>query len=315
MNKLIALFTVAFAALACNANGFDITESKFVSTVEFSSEYIHHGRREGRQNLKASAEIGASALDFQGYLGMRSTLFFRGESIFLGDDVLPSERKVSANDISPYCGFTYGVPGIVTLDIGYAAHFYGGLGSLVNTSDLAVENQPNGYEIERNTHEIYAGAAFNAVLSPKVYVFYDCNRGEFDCTASALYAYNFDRVGIPNFTFEGAVKVGYDYAKKPFAIKNFYQIAPQPDGLQEPNNESGPNDAYAALYARSGDKKDYVYLNLTANLVHRCNDKTHVYLGANFACNGASLANWNNAIAARGHKKMLWFSGGVECRF
>ncbi|MDR1438179.1 MAG: hypothetical protein LBI69_03935 [Puniceicoccales bacterium] len=319
MKKTIALLATAFSALMCNAGALEIPQFKLASKIGFDSEYVNHGRKEGHQNVQMSAEVGSDMFGAHAYAGARSVLFLKDDSVELGiknngeaGSSLALTRSISANEIAPYFGFTYDVQDAVTLDAGYVAHVYTNLKALANTKNATDSNidtkGPDGYDIARNTSEIYLGASFDVAFMPKVYVSYDFNREEFDFNASAVYSYDLDQVGIPHFAFESSLKAGYDYAKRPFGIKEFYQTPPNTPA-------SNKDKALTDLYTFKDNNKGYVYVKLAAGLVYRYNEQVNIYFGGSFTSNGASDNNWNNAPIGGKHKNTLAFNSNVVVSF
>ncbi|MDR2030356.1 MAG: hypothetical protein LBP65_02730 [Puniceicoccales bacterium] len=268
--------------------------------IGFNTEYVNHGRREGEKCIQMAVETGLDFGGGHGYIGATSALMLA--------DSIPwwsHGRALSMNNISPYIGYSHDLANCCVLDIGYTAHLYTNVKPFerwLNMNDGWWGEQL--YPIDDNSNEFYIGVTADVVCSPKLYLAYDFNRKEFDLVGSIRYGYDLTACGLNNFSLEGKAHVGYDYAKRPFGVKNFFKDVAGIGSFDNP------------IEGRFRDQcKDYFYFGLGADLVYKYNEQSNVRIGARYEVNSTSKNHWNNALFGGGHKGLIWFSSAVEFSF
>jgi hypothetical protein len=289
MKKTLATLALAapFGALAA----FDMPALNLNSKIGFDSEYVNHGRKEGQENMTASAEIAMPVMGGQAYAGASTVLMIEDSERYMlfdprgsnGPEVLELTSIGSFAEVSPYLGYSRDIAGLFTADIGYVAHLY------TNLSALSVL----GVDLKRNTNELYVGGAVNTLFSPKGYIAYDFDRDEFDITVSGTYSYDLGNFGMNHFAVEGKVLLGFDHVRRPYGIKGFFAT-----NLDE--------------------SKNYFYFGLGADLVFKYNEQASIRGGLHLSGNSVSKGNWANRGVLNdkeSHKNLVWFSSAVEFSF
>lgn len=133
MNKTIAS-VIAALGVAVSANAQDLS---ITSTVGYESVYVFRG-----------AELADDI--FQGSVDLAYGDFYAG--IWTAQPLTSSQD----NEIDVYAGYGFAASDLVSIDFGGTVYYYPEIGSGDET-----------------TFEAYVGAAFDVMLSPAVYVYYD----------------------------------------------------------------------------------------------------------------------------------------------
>jgi hypothetical protein len=281
--KKTASSLILMGALGLNAAAYGLALPPLTidSKIGFESEYVNCGRKEGQECFQLAAETGSEFAGGHLYVGAQS-------AVMLGD----AGKYGSSNSVSPYIGFRRDVLGWLNVDCGYEARLYTNLRPLAAAIQGAIVDA-GGVSVVRNTNELYAGVSADVLLNPKAYLAYNFDREEFSIVGSIGYSYDLSGFSLGRFALEGKAHIGYDYAKRPFGIREFF----------------GTDSNYA------GKSKDYFYFGLGADLIYKYNEQANIRAGTRYEVNTASKTNWGNAIFGSGHKNLVWFTSAVEFSF
>jgi hypothetical protein len=284
--------TAASLAMVCvlgTLSAMEMPQLTLDAKLGFESEHVSRGRKEGNQNFQLAAEVGTEVVGGHAYVGASSSLFLRDT---IAKDGTTTLWSASANQVSPYIGYSHDLMGRFTLDAGYIAHLYTNFRPVDDYYGLTGDGKVP-LELARNTNELYFGATADIICSPRVYFSYDVDREEFCLSGSIGYTYDLGQFGMNRFAVDGKLELGYDYGKRPFGLKDYFK-----------------EDAVGFR-----QKKDYFFYTLGADIVYKYNEQASLRAGARYAGNSASEHNWNNAIFGCGHKDMIWFTSAVEFSF
>lgn len=283
------------SSLGCaGLSAFELPELTMDVKGGFDSEYVYRGRKQGNQNFQLGFETGTEVLGGHLYAGAWGNLLTKDTILNVpatGDIPLMTNVAFSLNEAAPYIGYSYGITDMFMIDVGYIAHIYTNMKPLTQY----FQNDYGQSGIARNTNEIYLGVAADVILSPKVYVSYDFDREEFCALANVGYSYDLGQFGWNNIAIEAKGEIGYDYAKRPYGIKRYF-------------------DAFAQEGGALARSKDYFFWGVGANLVYKYNEHAKVKAGVKYAGNGGSKTDWQNYFFGQ-HKNMCWFTSCVECSF
>lgn len=310
MKKTLASLALIGAMSGVSLGAFELPELTLDVKGSFDSEYVYRGRKQGGQNFQLGFETGTELFGGHVYVGVWNAEMLQDHSMDLvkldGSDV--EKVSMSMNETSPYIGYSYGVSDTFMVDVGYIAHLYTNMKpwSSVFTDggdDSVSADKKTGFA--RNTNEIYLGVAADVVMSPKLYFSYDFDREEFCLLGTAGYSYDLGQYGWSNFAIEAKGDFGYDYAKRPFGIKNYYNAYAK--GVKTDGDSIHTDGAL-------GTSKGYVFWGLGANVVYKYNEHAKFKAGVRYSGNAAGKNEWNNYFFG-GHKNMCWFTSCVECSF
>ena len=148
MNKTIASM-VAALGVATAANAQDLS---ITSTVGYESVYVFRG-----------AELADDI--FHGSVDLAYGDFYAG--IWTAQPLTGSQ----ANEIDFYAGYGFAVSDLVSLDVGGTVYYY-----------------PEAGSGDESTFEAYIGAAFDVMLSPAAYIYYDFDLEVLTLEGSAGYS-------------------------------------------------------------------------------------------------------------------------------
>jgi hypothetical protein len=206
------------------------------------------------------------------------------ENLLKEGKIFYAPRTWSMTHVSPYVGYCYDFPGLITADVGIVTHIY---------SNLKNYSLNNSGDVKRNTTEIYGGVLIDVIGNPKAYMFYDIDREEFTLVASGSYSYDLTQFGFPHLALEGKAEAGYDYAKRPFGIKDFF-ANPSPYGEQS---------------------KGYLFFKLGGEISYRYSENVSMCGGFYYSGNGSSDGHWSNIVFGGGHKNLTWFGCSIKSSF
>lgn len=311
MKKTLASLALVSALSSVGLGAFELPELTLDVKGSFDSEYVYRGRKQGGQNFQLGFETGTELFGGHAYVGVWNAEMLKDHSITLPKlDGSDKEISMSMNETSPYIGFSYGVSDTFMVDAGYIAHLYTNMKPWSSIFNDGTKENPlegaNRMGFARNTNEIYLGVAADVVMSPKLYFSYDFDREEFCLLGTAGYSYDLGQYGWSNFAIEAKGDFGYDYAKRPFGIKNYYNSYAKATKTGGSESIHGENPL--------GTNKGYVFWGLGANLVYKYNEHAKFKAGVRYSGNAAGKTEWNNYFFG-GHKNMCWFTSCVECSF
>jgi hypothetical protein len=193
MKKLSVISATALSL--CFASAGDLPNFLLDGSVQFQTETINRGRKEGQKSFTLRSEGGVKVFDAgEIYFGVKATLATRSTS----DDILFDYL----NTVSPHIGCIYDVTNDITIDAGFRHNFY-----------TAV---PKDAEYRRSSSEVYAGVIYDALVSPSIYGFYDFNRKEFAIEGNVAYTFDLSSHTIDGLGIKVGAKLGYDTSKKPY---------------------------------------------------------------------------------------------------
>ena len=278
MKKITTI--AAMLGLGC-LGAFEMPKIDVNTSVGFDTEYAYRGVKRGQQVFLPKAEM--SAAIFEG-----AKLYFGAEAALpLKDVKTDCEYSFARTDL--YVGMTYSINEMFTVDAGYAHYFY------TDAKDLKIKSA----SIKRDANEIYVGVMADVIASPSLYAFYD-----FDCREVAVegkvgYTLDLGQFGLNNFAADFSAKVGYDYAKRPFGIKDLRQ---------------------AGHYTDAKGDKGYVYYGAGADLVYSITENAKIRTGVAYEGNSAKKDSFVNRLAGfdkkgNGHPNMVFFRSSVDCAF
>lgn len=304
MNKKTLASLIASAALGTASLGaFEMPELTLDVKGGFDSEYVYRGRKQGSQNFQVGFETGTQLLGGHYYLGAWNTNMLEDQTMTFkyktNDAAGTFNGSLSMNETALYTGYSYGISEKVMLDLGYMAHLYTNMKPWTSAF-----KEEYGTGLTRNTNEIYLGMAADVVMSPKLYFSYDFDREEFCLLGTIGYSYDLTQYGWNNIAIEVKGDFGYDYAKRPFGIKNYYS-----NFAKQAIHTVGGQDRTTL-----GTSKGYVFWSAGANLAYKYNEHAKFKVGVRYSGNAAGKNDWNNYFFG-GHKNMCWFTSCVECSF
>ncbi|MDP0501239.1 MAG: hypothetical protein Q7P63_14185 [Verrucomicrobiota bacterium JB022] len=173
MNKFQAIMIAALGSVsALSAQSVD--NISVSTTFAFENSYVFRGAQLAEETFMPAIDFSADNV----YFGVWGALPVTGA----GD-----------SEVDIYGGYGFELSEIVSLDVGGTYYAY-----------------PDSEDFENdNTFEIYAGASFDVLLSPAVYVFYDFDLENFTIEASAGYSYALtDSLSADASVFAGWVDLG-----------------------------------------------------------------------------------------------------------
>jgi long-subunit fatty acid transport protein len=272
MKKITTI--AAMLGLGC-LGAFEMPKVDVNTSVGFDTEYVYRGVKRGQQAFLPKAEMSAAV--------------FEGAKLYVGAEAALPLKDIKDEDVSYswtrtdlYIGMTYSINEMFTVDAGYDHYFY------TNLKDS---------DFKTDANEVYVGVMADVIASPSIYVTYDFNCREFAVEGKVGYTLDLGQFGLNNFAADFSGKAGFDYAQRPFGIKDLHQ---------------------ASHDDTKGDK-DYFYYGVGADLVYSLTDSAKLRAGVAYEGNSAKKDSFINTIscfdAKEGHNNMIFFRSSVDCAF
>jgi|TARA_B110000037_G_scaffold223120_1_gene302382 uncharacterized protein (TIGR02001 family) len=249
MNKSINLIGVAAFAAVSSISAQEVSVS---SAFGWESACVERGQQHADESFQPSIEFAVD--DF--YAGIWG-------SFGLNDNTSAATTLIGDDRVEYYAGYGFAISDSISGDVGVIYYTYSSAESFDND----------------NTVEIYAGATFDVVAAPSIYVYYD-----------------FD---LENVVFEGSVGHSLEISEGvalDLGAAVGYKI------IGEAVNNLGP----------AGNEDDYVYYSAYADLSYAVNENASVSVGARYGKN--SVDNQFGDLDDAPEDDAFWygFSGSVS---
>jgi uncharacterized protein (TIGR02001 family) len=270
MNKF---YTIALAAAALSAGSAQAQDYSLTTSVGWESMYIFRGVELAQENFVASAELAVG--DF--YAGIWTSQPSAGAtSPTIVDPVVVDgeledagiEGGLIGSEVDFYLGYGIAVSDVVSIDVGATLYYY-----------------PETTSGDETTFETYVGAAFDTMLSPALYIYYDWD--------------------LENLTIEGSIGYSIEVADNTSVDLGAFIGFVDLDSPLETTLDMGTPDDVSDDELLSEDT--YTYIGFLADLVYTINETASTSLGIRYS--------YNSEDDFEGNSDEFWFGGSIVLGF
>lgn len=195
MNKLTALAALTAGVMAVPALQAQDTAPELSANVTFGweSEYVFRGVKLAEYAFTPAVDISYGGF----YAGIWAAL-----PVDTDRSVLPTDGGLGGNEVDIYAGYSFAATDLISVDFGFTYYTYpDAQDDLFDTFD---SDEAEGF----NSLEPFIGVAFDVMLQPAVYVFYDIHYENLTVEASLGHTFEVaESMGVEVGGFAGMVSL------------------------------------------------------------------------------------------------------------